>query len=421
MMDMNSSKRRSLVSAFFALLLGVLAADRSNAQALDPENLFEKISPSIWVVTTFDGNERRLAQGSAVVIDIGTLITNCHVLAKAKSFVVKRENVIYGAALVHADVERDLCQIQVRNFNAPAVELATTSSLRVGQRVYAIGNPRGLELSLSDGLISGLRRADDDKTVELIQTTAPISPGSSGGGLFDAQGRLVGITTAIRKDSQNLNFAMPGDWIREVPARARDALAKRHSGDTKQAPAGQPVPRKGSYYVGQTWSYLVVDRMTNLRTPAVLRVDRFDGDNVVFNGGSRVENNQGQVLHADGRLLSELDGLNSIGGWIHGGNIDARSWSITTAASGPTSNRFELTAAFVGTSRIATPAGEFEAVVYRFNGYRRFQVAQWPSSSSYEATAWFAPSIGRVVKFVATAPGTALRIDEEVVLERFDR
>jgi tetratricopeptide (TPR) repeat protein len=82
--------------------------------------------------------------------------------------------------------------------------------LEVGEKVYAIGAPQGLELTLSEGLISGLREYG---SARLIQTTAAISPGSSGGGLFDTQARLVGITTFVVKNGQNLNFALPGEWV----------------------------------------------------------------------------------------------------------------------------------------------------------------------------------------------------------------
>lgn len=83
----------------------------------------------------------------------------------------------------------------------------------MGEKVYAIGAPEGLELTISGGLISGLRDFDKDR---VIQTSAAISPGSSGGGLFDAEARLVGITTFYLKEGQTLNFALPADLILEL-------------------------------------------------------------------------------------------------------------------------------------------------------------------------------------------------------------
>jgi serine protease Do len=390
-----------------------------SAQVLEPDKLFEKISPSVWVINTFDEAKKPLGQGSAVVIAPGTLITNCHVLAKAKSFLVNRDNVMFGATLEHADVERDLCQVQVKNFTAPAVEIAATTGLRVGQKVYAIGNPRGMQVTFSDGLISGLRKSADDKTIELVQTTAPISPGSSGGGLFDARGRLVGITTLARKESQNLNFAMPADWIREVPARSETALANRRNAVALAAPATAPAQKKGSYFVGQKWDYAVVERMTSSKRMVRLRVDSFDGDHVVFNGSNRVEDLEGRIVSVKGRPLSEMDVLNSVGGWIHGGTSTDGSLSIGTVTVGPQLSITNLEGRYFGDSRITTPAGDFDVREFRFTGFRQIN-GHGGFASAYEVTAWFAPKLNRIVKFSATTMGTRNRIDEEVVLEKYE-
>jgi serine protease Do len=390
-----------------------------SAQVLEPDKLFEKISPSVWVINTFDEAKKPLRQGSAVVIAPSTLITNCHVLAKAKSFFVSRDNVMFGATLEHADAERDLCQVQVRNFTAPAVDIAPTTGLRVGQKVYAIGNPRGMQVTFSDGLVSGLRKSADDKTIEVVQTTAPISPGSSGGGLFDARGRLVGITTLIGKESQNLNFAMPADWIREVPARSDAALANRKNATATAAPAAAPVQKKGSYFVGQKWDYAVIERMTTSKRMVRLRVDSFDGDNVVFNGNNRVEDLEGRIVSVKGRPLSEMDLLNSVGGWSHGGTPTDGSWLIGTVTVGPQLSITNLEGRYVGQSRITTPAGEFDVREFRFTGFRQIS-GHGGFASAYEVTAWFAPKLNRIVKFSANTLGIRNRIDEEVVLEKYE-
>jgi hypothetical protein len=130
--------------------------------------------------------------------------------------------------------------------------------------VYALGNPRNLELTLSDGLISALRR-DDDMKLQRIQTSAPISHGSSGGGLFDEEGRLIGITSSGKEDGQNLNFAIPINWMQELPARSVAALAKRmaattvvksearpdgnlkRTGDDAIKPGARPAPPPSGY------------------------------------------------------------------------------------------------------------------------------------------------------------------------------
>ncbi|MEC5384273.1 serine protease [Uliginosibacterium sp. H3] len=204
-----------------------LLACCGEAAALEPDQLFKLISPSVWLVRTFDADGLPRGAGSAVVIRPGKLITNCHVLGKASAFSLIKERVSYKGKLEEVDLERDFCLVSVADerFDAPLVKLADSDQLVVGQRVVTLGNPRALEMTLSDGLISRLQR-DDDGQLEAIQTSAPFSPGSSGGGLFDMDGRLIGITQRINVStgSQNLNFALPINWLRDLPARSKAQL-----------------------------------------------------------------------------------------------------------------------------------------------------------------------------------------------------
>ena len=233
---------RSLLAA--ALVASCAAAAIAQPASPSPEDLYRYLAPSVWLVRTYDADGLGLATGSAVVIGNETLLTNCHVLEKAKRFVIRNENVQHDAKLQHIDVPRDLCQITARNLRAPKVELADSDKVSVGQKVYALGNPRGLELTLSDGLVSALRRDEDHRELVLIQTSAPISQGSSGGGLFDSQGRLIGITTLITRDAQNLNFAIPINWQRDLAARSDAALRAPAvaAAARAQVPAPGPAP-----------------------------------------------------------------------------------------------------------------------------------------------------------------------------------
>jgi serine protease Do len=193
-------------------------------QSMSPEKLYRYLSPSVWVVRTYDADGLSIATGSAVVTGPETLLTNCHVLKTAKRVVVRNDNLQHDARLQYIDVARDMCQITARNLRAPSVMLADSDQLSVGQKVFALGSPRGLELTLSDGLISALRRDEDNRSLMRIQTSAPISHGSSGGGLFDSAGQLIGITTSGFDDAQNLNFAIPINWLRDLAARSDAAL-----------------------------------------------------------------------------------------------------------------------------------------------------------------------------------------------------
>lgn len=219
-----------------ALGLSLFAAMPMLSHAMSAEELFRRMSPSVWVIRPLDAQGKSLGTGSGVVIDQGRLVTNCHVLAKAATVLVKHENVTFQGELEFPDTERDLCSVKVANFTAPAVQIAPVETLRVGQKIYTIGTPYGLEQTLSDGLVSALRRGKSG-AIEYIQISAPTSPGSSGGGLFDEQGRLVGITTSgMTGMAQNLNFARPAQWILDLPERGRLALAAY-----KKPDAARPV------------------------------------------------------------------------------------------------------------------------------------------------------------------------------------
>jgi serine protease Do len=177
---------------------------------LSAADVFKMNSVSIVVVRGVMEGGRGVSQGSGVVIADEEVITNCHVAKAATDLSIRIGNQMLPAKVRYRDQGHDLCQLTVRGLKAPSVGMAPVASLSVGAKVFAIGAPQGLELSLSDGVVSSLRSFGGSS---LIQTTAAISQGSSGGGLFDVQGRLVGITTFQSRTGQNLNFAVPSDWI----------------------------------------------------------------------------------------------------------------------------------------------------------------------------------------------------------------
>jgi len=154
------------------------------------------------------------------------VVTACHVAKGGVKLAAKVGEAILPATIQLADEALDLCRLRVPGLHAPAVVIGSVGSLRPGQTVYAIGAPAGLELTISQGIVSALRKVDEGT---VIQTSTPISPGSSGGGLFDISGRLVGITTFQHRYGQNLNFALPADWIGQMRAReaSSESVARR--------------------------------------------------------------------------------------------------------------------------------------------------------------------------------------------------
>jgi serine protease Do len=369
---------------------------------LSAEQLFERLSPSIWVIKTFDDAGKPVASGSGVVIRAGTIITNCHVLTKARKVSVTRENVAYGATLEHADAARDLCLLKVANFTAPPVTIAAAEPPKIGARVYAIGNPRGLEMTISDGLLSGIRRTANDEFVAL-QVTVPISPGSSGGGLFDAQGRLIGITTFAFRDSQNLNFALPAAWIAEVPARAAEALAARNE---RNKPAA--TTQAGN---AQVFEYRLRDRTTGLTQSIRYRLDRMDGDQMIFNQGGRVERAGGEVVKLASAIAGEYELAMPPRGWITETPKPGQTWQLQYE-TGPQTYRIKMNVTARATDESTMRIGEREFRIMRveFNGFTERGIPI-VTGAVYTANAWYAPELGRVVRFDAkTRGGSGIRL-----------
>ena len=165
--------------------------------------------------------------------DAGHLVTNFHVIQGASEATVRlADGRDYKAALVGVSPSHDIAvlRIGVGFQRPPPVPVGTSADLKVGQKVFAIGNPFGLDWTLTTGIVSALDRSlqrEDGSTIDhLIQTDAAINPGNSGGPLLDSAGRLVGITTAIFStsgSSAGIGFAVPVDTVnRVVPQLIRD-------------------------------------------------------------------------------------------------------------------------------------------------------------------------------------------------------
>jgi len=403
----------------FAVVLAAAAA--LPAHGLEPTQVFDKVQPSVWIVRTFDGAERPVGQGSAVVIGPGKVITNCHVLAKSKVVMLRKRNVMYEAKLEHADAPRDLCILQVEGFSAPAVEVRPVTDVKVGEKVFAIGNPRGYEVTLSEGLISGLRGEWKDGS-HVLQTTAPFSPGSSGGGLFDAEGRLVGITTLIRVDAQNINFAFPASWIAEVPARSEAALAKRRQPQQQASvpgtalaasvPPGYPMP-------GTVWVYRFTERAYSRRTTDVtVRADRVDRDLIdesVFVVGSGAEVTRRTIQTKEARFLTYKLGSESavmeLAPYLVAANDGQGPADPVNAVGYPVGGQifagerggFKTRARAHDWEEVTVPAGTYRALRYVLDGDREGGTAgtsfvRSGSTTRFAMSVWYAPDIQRIVK-----------------------
>jgi len=169
-------------------------------------DLFRSFKPYIWTVTASAKGSNDEALGTAVAVAPNILATNCHIVSAADEITLIQEQEKHQAAVMAADESRDMCLLRI-NSKLPFVGNAMSlTKIDIGSVAYALGNPQGLNLTFSNGIISGIRRVAGR---DFIQTTAPISKGSSGGALIDDKGNLLGITTFYLQGGQAMNFAIP--------------------------------------------------------------------------------------------------------------------------------------------------------------------------------------------------------------------
>jgi S1-C subfamily serine protease len=213
------------------------------AEELANIDVFRKTSPSVVHITTlesqrdfFSMNVQQVPRGTGtgfVWDDRGHIVTNFHVIQGASAArVTLSDQSVHNARLVGAFADRDLAvlRIEAPTGKLPPIVIGSSRDLQVGQKVFAIGNPFGLDQTLTIGIVSALNReidASNGRTIRgVVQTDAAINPGNSGGPLLDSAGRLIGVNTAIYSPSgasAGIGFAIPVDEVnRIVPRLIRD-------------------------------------------------------------------------------------------------------------------------------------------------------------------------------------------------------
>jgi putative serine protease PepD len=189
------------------------------------------------------------ATGSGFVVSKdGLIVTNDHVVDGASQVQVKvgTSDQAQDATVVGADPSRDLALLKVDATNLPTLSLGDSSSVGVGDPTYAIGNPFGLDHTLTTGIVSALQRslqAPDGATIDgAIQTDAALNPGNSGGPLLDADGRVIGVNSQIQTGSSNgaesgnvgIGFAIPANTVKSFVDQAKAGKLAPHTQEQQQ-------------------------------------------------------------------------------------------------------------------------------------------------------------------------------------------
>ena len=197
-----------LAPLLFAIQMPIVAGDTTT-------KIVEKVSGAVVIIKAFS-EDYGISQGSGVLIDDGkTIVTNLHVVQHATKVTIEfpdgRTFRSKGYLAVNPDKDLITIRLPKKISKVDPVKIAKLNGISVGQKVVAIGSPRGLSNTVSEGIVSAIRELDS--ATKVIQTTAPVSPGSSGGGLFNEDAKLIGITSFLHIGGQNLNFAYPADDI----------------------------------------------------------------------------------------------------------------------------------------------------------------------------------------------------------------
>lgn len=203
----NYSNKNILLLFFYYLL----PFTPSLPQTVDISNVIPKCKPAIISITTYDENDNALASGSGFFIDSKGIAISCyHVFAGAKKAIVKtinNKNYLVNN-IISQNKDRDIIKFSISNeLNEKFSFIKLDNSIiKEGESVFTIGNPLGLEYSISNGIISAFR--SDPTYGKIIQITAPVSHGNSGSPLLNSMGNAIGIVTFVLEDGQNLNFAV---------------------------------------------------------------------------------------------------------------------------------------------------------------------------------------------------------------------
>jgi S1-C subfamily serine protease len=212
---------RPLCSIRCVLVCAVMLMAPPSMKAQEPglpaatslEELAERVTQAVVLIDVRTASDTR--QGSGFLIDpSGIILTNYHVIRDARVARVKLASgdVYDHVSVLAQDERRDIAVIRIAAFEMPTLPLGNSDSVRIGTPVVLVGSPLGLDNTVSTGIVSGRRQ--EPEGFQLLQITAPASPGSSGGAVLSASGEVIGIAVSQLPSGQNLNFAVPINYAR---------------------------------------------------------------------------------------------------------------------------------------------------------------------------------------------------------------
>ena len=298
---------------------GDLAEDEKTTIAL-----YQRVAPSVVHITSLQSGrdplslnwqEVRKGTGTGFIwSDAGHVVTNSHVVEDTNAWqVMLADRTAYKANLIGYYADKDLAVLQI---NAPAsklrpIEVGTSDDLQVGQKAFAIGNPFGLDQTLTTGVVSALNREIESVTRRpirgVIQTDAAINPGNSGGPLLDSYGRLIGVNTAIFSPSGasvGIGFAIPVDEVNRVVPQII-----KHGKVIRPGLGIQVATDRQARQLGVTGVLVLVVHPSGPAAKAKLRPTMIDEDGQLILGDEILEID-GKQIRSNRDLFTVLEGYN---------------------------------------------------------------------------------------------------------------
>ena len=252
------TKYMAAVLLLVAAMLAQNTPSINKGARLDIPAISREAHGAVVSIVVSDKNGHPLAQGSGFLISKdGQVVTNYHVIKNGSSAVIKFPDGAFFVVdgVLASDKDRDVAIIKAHGNDFRALTLGDSNRLQVGEEVVAIGSPLSLESTVSNGIVSAIRTVEDEGG-KFLQITVPISPGSSGGPLFNMSGKVVGITTSHIKGGENLNFAIPINDVKPM-LLARSPRARALPDETEPVTADQTTaPSVEKFY--SAWSGAIV-------------------------------------------------------------------------------------------------------------------------------------------------------------------
>jgi S1-C subfamily serine protease len=251
-------KNMAAVLLLVASLSAQKALSTNKESRLDIPAISQEANGRVVSIVMSDKDGHPIAQGSGFLVSKdGQVVTNYHVIKSGNSAVIKFPDGAFFVVdgVLASDKDRDVAIIKAHGSDFRALTLGDSDRLQVGEEVVAIGSPLSLESTVSNGIVSGIRTVEEEGG-KLLQITVPISPGSSGGPLFNMSGKVVGITTSYLRGGENLNFAIPINDVKPM-LRTRSSKARALPDEPEPVTAEQTTsPSLEKFY--SAWSGVIV-------------------------------------------------------------------------------------------------------------------------------------------------------------------